>query len=551
MVWKSDSRGVLLMLLGLLGACGAHDARLAQPTAPLIENLGTHHHPISTSEPMAQRYFDQGMVLAWAFNHAEAARSFQAAQRLDPTCAMCYWGEALVLGPHINADMEPANVPRAWAALRRAQALQHRATPRERAYIEALAQRYTQTPIRERASLDEAYAAAMGEVVRQYPDDLDAATLYAEAIMDIHPWDYWSREGEPRPWTPDIVSTLESVIARDTEHIGANHLYIHALEASPFPERAIASADRLQYLVPAAGHLVHMPSHIYIRTGRYHEAAEANQRAIEVDRAYRARYQLESLYTHAYIPHNYHFLAAAATLEGRSELALAAARDAAAMVDRPEMRQPGGATLQHYAAMPLYMMARFGKWDEILATPAPPRDLIYPTAVWHYARGMAFTGKGRLVEASEELERLRALARDPALEGLAIWDVNQVSDLLAVAMRVLAGRLAATQRDFDKAVAILEEGVRLEDALVYDEPPAWPHPVRQVMGAVLLQAGRPAEAERVFRVDLLRYPENGWSLSGLSRSLSAQGKELEAAGARRRFDIAWARADIAPALSFL
>lgn len=538
------------VLWGISGACSTRAPEAPQPPpAPLFEGLGDHHHPITTTEPLAQRYFDQGLILAWGFNHAEAARSFRAAQRLDPACAMCFWGEALVLGPNINAGMRDENVPTAWNAVQTAMSLSHGASERERAYITALAARYAPHPVADRAALDSAYAEAMGEVARRYPDDLDAATLHAEALMDVHPWNYWTREGTPRPWTAAIVSTLESVLARAPDHPGANHLYIHAVEASPRPERAMASADRLPRLVPGIGHLVHMPSHIYIRTGRYHEAAEANRRAIAVDRAYLARLESEGIYPQAYMPHNYHFLVASAVLEGRSALANETARALAEVVDRDAMRRPGMGTLQHYLVTPLYTLVRFGRWGELLAEPLPPADLPYPRAVWHYARGMALAATGQQQEARQALQRLNEIARDPAVAEITLWEINRVTDLLAVASQVLAGQIAAAAGDFDTAITHLREGVRLEDTLRYDEPPAWPHPVRQILGPILLLAGQPAAAEQVFYEDLVRYPENGWSLAGLAESLRAQGKGDEARRAQRRFELAWARADASPTAS--
>lgn len=540
------------MLAGIAGACGARTPHTVQkPTAPLFAGLGSHHHPITTGEPLAQRYFDQGLIFAWGFNHAEAARSFRAAQRIDPDCAMCYWGEALVLGPNINAPMKPEDVPIAWNALRKAKSLASRASARERAYIAALEKRYAPEPLADRGPLDQAYAKAMGEVARRYPDDLDATTLYAEALMDTHPWDYWTRDGQARPWTPAIVSTLESVLARAPDHPGANHLYIHAVEASPNPERAMASADKLPRLVPGIGHVVHMPSHIYIRTGRYHEAALTNERAIAVDRAYLAQVDASGIYPQGYVPHNYHFLAAAATLEGRGRLAIETARQLASLVDRDQMRRPDQGTLQHYFVTPLYYLTRFGMWNEILTEPMPPEDLLYPRGVWHYARGMALAAKGRLREAGAELARLQIITRDPAIAEIEVWDVNRVADLLAIAAQVLAGKIAAAAGDFDTAIGHLREGVRMEDVLLYEEPPSWQHPVRQILGAVLIQAGQPAAAEEVFQEDLLRYPENGWSLFGLARSLEIQNEERAAQVAARRFAVAWARADIEPTLSIL
>jgi tetratricopeptide (TPR) repeat protein len=512
-------------------------------TAPLFDNLGNYHHPISTSSELAQRYFDQGLILAYGFNHAEAARSFREAARLDPNCAICYWGVALVLGPNINAAMEAEAVPEAWQALQKAQELSENASEKERAYIQALTKRYSSQPVENQKANDIAYAKAMREVQRRYPDDLDAATLFAEALMDTMPWQYWTKDGEPKPETGELLATLESVLKRNPDHPGANHMYIHAVEASPNPDRGIASADRLRNLVPGAGHLVHMPSHIYIRVGRYHDAVLANQRAIEADQDYITQCHAQGLYPLGYMPHNHHFLLASAAIAGESELAIQAAHHTAAMADQKMMREPGYGTLQHYYSIPLYTLAKFGKWDEILAEPAPAEDLKYPTGVWHYARGLAFTAKGQPQEAAQELAQLKAIAADPSLEKVTIWDINTSSSLLNIASEVLAGELAAKQGDYENAIAYLETAVSLEDNLNYDEPPPWLSPVRESLGAVLLEAGRAAEAERVYREDLKRFPENGWSLYGLAQSLRVQGKAEEARTVQARFEKAWKYGD--------
>jgi tetratricopeptide (TPR) repeat protein len=415
---------------------------------------------------------------------------------------------------------------------------------REQAYIQALSKRYGPKPLKDRTLLDVAYANAMREVASNSPDDSDAATLFGEALMVLHPWNYWQEDGEPQPWTSEILTVLEVSLKNDPNNPGANHLYLHAVEASPNPERGLASADRLRDLVPGIGHMVHMPSHIYIRTGYYHEGSLANERAIKSDQAYAAKTRALGLYPILYMPHNYHFLVATASMEGRSEKTIQVARYMSTHTDKQMMREPGFGTLQHFWATPFYVFIRFGKWDEILAEPSPPEDLIYPTGVYHYARGMAFTRKGRLKEAQEELNQLVLIASDPALRTVTIWDINTTWSLLQIANQVLSGELAAKGGDYDKAISHLERGVRLEDELNYDEPPPWLIPVRQSLGAILLEAGRPAEAEKVYRQDLAHYPENGWSLDGLHQSLVAQGKTEAAANAKRRGEIAWARADV-------
>ena len=513
------------------------------PQVILFDNLGDHHHPITTDSDLAQRYFDQGLIFAYGFNHSEAERAFLEAARLDPECAMCYWGAALVLGPNINALMEDEALPKAYERVQKALELSSRTSAKEQAYIRALSKRYGPKPLKDHTPLDVAYASAMCEVASSFPEDSDASTLCGEALMVLHPWDYW-QEGGPQPWTSEILTVLELALKTNPNNPGANHLYIHAVEASPNPERGLVSADRLRDLVPGIGHMVHMPSHIYLRTGYYHEGSLANERAIKSDQDYAAKTRAIGLYPILYMPHNYHFLVATASMEGQSEKAIQVALNMSTHTDQHMMREPDFGTLQHFWVTPFYVFIRFGRWDAILAEPAPPEDLIYPTGVYHYARGMAFTKKGRLKEAQVELNRLSLIASDPALRKVTIWDINTTWSLLQIANQVLSGELAAKRGDYDKAIRYLERGVSLEEALNYDEPPPWLIPVRQSLGAVLLEAGRPAEAEKVYRQDLLHYPENGWSLYGLHQSLVAQGKTEAAAEAKRRGEIAWARADV-------
>ncbi|MGB3492463.1 MAG: hypothetical protein WBA57_07035 [Elainellaceae cyanobacterium] len=516
--------------------------------APLFDNLGSYTFPISTTSDLAQRYFDQGMILAYGFNHAEAFRSLSAAAELDPTCAMCHWGMAYVLGPNINAAMDAGAVPTAYEEMQTAIALSDSATERERAYIQALAQRYSAEPVSDRTELDLAYANAMGAVARQYPDDADAASFYAEALMDTMPWDYWNEDGSPKPETTTILNTLESVIERRPDHPMALHLYIHAVEKER-PELGIAAADRLRDLVPGAGHLVHMPGHIYIRVGRYHDAVVANLKAIAADESYVTQCHAQGLYPVGYMPHNHHFLWFAAMMAGQKDIAMEAAHHTA-MVDPDLMREEGYGTLQHYFSIPLYTLIKFEAWDEILAQPAPDDDLAYPAAVWHFARGMAFANQGQTADAGAELEALEAIANSSALDGITIWDINTTHNLMDIASAVLNGEIAAQSGDLDGAIAQLQRGVELEDRLNYDEPASWYSPVRQRLGAVLLAANRPAEAETVFRADLAIYPDNGWSLYGLAQSLKNQHMP-EAATVQSQFDVVWQYADydLAPTYS--
>ncbi len=512
--------------------------------APLFTGLGERSHPISTRVGLAQRYFDQGLMLAYGFNHAEAARSFREVQRLDPENPMGYWGEALVLGPNINnASMDEAQVRGAWSALQAALARIDRGTPAEQDYVRALAKRYGPEPVDDRAPLDRAYADAMREVARRHPDDLDAQTLFVEALMDTTPWNYWLDGREPKPITREMLATLEQVMERDPSHPLANHLYIHVVEAA-YPERGVAAAERLPSVAPGAGHLVHMPAHIFIRVGRYADASDANERAIAADDDYVSQCHAQGLYPLAYVPHNHHFLWYAASMEGRSARAVEAAQEVARLVDEDRMREPGYGTLQHYYALPLYALTRFGRWTEILAQPSPAWELRYPRGVWHYARGVALARMGRTEAARVELGRLRAIAGESSLDGVTIWDINSTRSLLQIAAAVLQGEIAFESGDLDTAIARFEEATALEDALTYDEPPPWHAPVRQTLGAALLAAGRPGEAERVYREDLAKYPANGWSLFGLAAALEAQGRQEEAAAARAEFEVAWKRADV-------
>ncbi len=540
----------LLLLFGLLSflvaGIGISDTVSAdRKTVPLHDNLGKHQYPVSTVVPLAQQYFDQGLILSFGFNHAEAARSFREAARLDPKCAMCYWGEALVLGPNINAPMNDADVPRAYSAAQKALSLVSNATKKENALIQALTKRYTRAIAQDRSHLDEAYAQAMRVVFRQYPDDVLIGSLLAEALMDLHPWDYWKKNGEAQPWTSEIVSTLETVLTKEPNQPLANHLYIHAIEGSPHPEKALPSAERLATLVPGSGHLVHMPAHIYLRIGRYHDAALANQEAVKVDQHYLNHSHVESIYTAAYVPHNFHFLWAAATKTGQYKLAMEAARDTAAKVNPEEMREPGfSGTLQHFWLMPLYTQALFGKWREILTESEPPADLLYIRGIWHYARGLAQLRQGEIDSAQLELTHLQQIIADPAVTDLKIFDVNEITQVLKIAQAVLEGEILAEQQGYEAAIVRLERAISLEDGLNYTEPKDWYLPPRQVLGAVLLTAGKAAEAEQVYREDLQFHPQNGWSLYGLVQALRAQGKKAEAKATQEQFNEAWSDADV-------
>jgi tetratricopeptide (TPR) repeat protein len=549
---------VLLMSLVTMGMILVLAPASAQDTAsdqlaPLLEGLGDFTYPVTTTggDPKVQEFFDQGLLLSFGFNHKEAERSFREAARRDTTCAMCWWGVALVNGPSITAPMEASQVPVAWDALQKARSLSARVTDLEQGYIDALASRYIAEPVEDRSSLDEAYAGAMGDLVSRYPGDATLKSLFAEALMDQHPWDYWQKNGDARPWTGEIIRALESARRTDRDHPLANHLYIHAVEASGTPERGLDAAERLGDVIPGAGHLVHMPSHIYIRVGEFHKASLANQRAIQSDNDYLAQCNAQGVYPLATMPYNHYSLWATATLEGRSSVAIEAAFSAAEQIDSEMMRAPGLGTLQHYYVTPLYALVRFGKWEEILELPDPDEDLVYPRGIWHYARGMAMVRTGRVGEAGEELQQVQTIAADSSLAEVTIWGINSTSTLVEIAALILEGEIAAKTWDFDASVELLKKAIELEDDLRYHESPDWFFPVRQILGAVLVDAARYAEAEVVYREDLAVFPKNGWSLYGMAQALRGGGRSQEARRVEMLFEGAWQWSDIAlPASRF-
>jgi tetratricopeptide (TPR) repeat protein len=508
--------------------------------AMLFDDLGTLTRPVTTSSPSAQRYFDQGLRLTYAFNHDEATRSFAMAAEIDPACAMCFWGVALTLGPNYNVPMLPARAKAAWEALERAKLLAPRTTPVELALVSALTTRYKgQDPLDPVAMhpFNVAYADAMRTIAQSFPDDLDVQVLFAEATMDINPWKLWTLDGKPSEGTEETVSTLERVIAREPNHPGANHYYIHAVEASPHPEKALPSAERLPGLIPGAGHIVHMPAHIFQRVGRYADASTANEQAVRVDLAYMQKTTPPGYYP-MYLGHNYGFLAFSSSMEGRSAVSLEAARHASkAMPPGMIDMMPG---MDFFVAEPLLTMVRFGKWDDLLAEPRP--DPKYPvlTGFWLHGHGMALAAKGRTTEALAHRDELLKLAAAVPPELLA--GQSSAKDVLGLAAKVIEARVATLQKRKD-SLALWAEAVDLADKLAYAEPDDWFYPVRHYQGAALHSAGKAKEAEAVYREDLRRHPHNGWALFGLSKSLAAQKKTAEAAAVNDEFDAAWKNAD--------
>lgn len=513
--------------------------------APLFDGMGSHRHPITTSDPDAQRYFDQGLIIDFAFNHAESARSFRAAQTLDPECAMCFWGEALALGPNINVTsngvvvMSDDERTTAFAAIQQAVALKENASEAERDYIDALATRYNGDPSTERVPLDLAYVDAMRELHQKYPDDDDAAALFAESMMNTMPWDYWLDPEQPKPLTEEVLAALENVLERNPQHPLAIHLYIHAVEASSQPERAEAPADTLRDLVPGAGHLVHMPSHIYWRVGRYADASAANILAASVDEAYIDACNAQGFYPALYYPHNIHFLWAASSMEGRSAVAIEAARKVAAKV-RLEMIEEFP-SVEFFSTIPLLALTQFGRWDEVLAEPAPPENLEYSTAIWHYVRATAYAKQGKLDDARAEHAKLLPLREETDVLFLdSIY--YPATMLLTIADALVQGEIAMAEGNHDEAIAHFRLAVATQDELPYIEPPFWYYPTRHTLGKALLTAGDAAGAEEVYRADLEQHPRNGWALFGLIQSLEAQDKD--ASEIQARFDKIWAQADV-------
>jgi tetratricopeptide (TPR) repeat protein len=530
-------------LVGPPAARAQHAEEHAAPKpVTLLSGLGTHRHPIATSSPEAQKYFDQGMVMLFGFNHEEAYRAFEKAAQLDPTAAMPHWGMALVTGANYN-DVEPEvnRLKRARAEVDKALALSTAGPENERAYVEALAKRYVADPASaDKAALAHDYNAAMRALSQKYPDDLDAATLYAESGMNLRPWKLYGSDGTPAEGTEEIVAVLESVLKREPNHPGANHYYIHAVEASRHPERALPSAARLETLVPNAGHLVHMPSHVYIRTGNYLAAEKSNAIAAEVDRKYIRETGAQGMYPVMYYTHNVHFQSAAAAMAGRHA---EAKKSAQVLVDAVLPVLSMDPMLEGFLLQPIFVALRFQKWDDVRKMEDPGPKLPLARAAWLYARAMA-AAASKDAQAADALRVAYGIARDAVPPAQMAGPQNSAVALFAVATPVLDARIAESLGDYARALASWERAVAADDALAYDEPPAWYYPVRESLGGALLRAGRAADAERVFRADLDRHPRNPRSLLGLAASLEAQGKSADAAFARAQYDVAVKDADV-------
>ncbi len=510
--------------------------------APLFENLGSLTYKISTTQKSAQVYFNQGLRLTYAFNHAEAHRSFMEAARLDPDAPMTFWGQAYALGPNINDPLpERERIEKALTALEKAKSKFSNCTAKEKALIEALATRYSIDTLTTSESLNLAYMQAMKKVVATFPEDGQIQTLYAASVMNTVPWNYWDADGNPSPNIAEAKLALEKAIQLNPDNPGAHHYYIHMVEL-PKPDLAVPSAEKLGSLMPAAGHIVHMPSHIYIRVGRYYDAVKVNQRAVLADEDYISQCFAQGMYPLGYYPHNIHFLWSAASLLGNSDIAIGAAKKTAEKVPVGEMEEMH--FLQNFAATPLLAYVRFGKWNDILTMPAPNNKIKHLKLIWHYARGIAFTRKNNLKEAREELLALKIMQDDPELETILAVGFDSSLTISELAYEVVAGEIAALEGNYNLAINHLGKAVKIEDELVYNEPSSWHIPPRQNLGAILLKAEKFEEAEAVFREDLDDLRQNGWSLMGLYKSLSAQKKMKEAVQVKQEFDEAWKHGDL-------
>ena len=538
------ARWAVVLSATVLAACGTQPYETVTVTQPMFAGTGPHHRPVATASAEVQSYFDQGLAFLYAFNHDEAIRSFRRATEIDPSCAMGWWGIAYANGPHINnAVVPPQREAEAFAAAQKAASLaQLLDDGADRALILAVTERYASPQPEDRGPLDAAYATAMAEVYKRYPDDGDVGALYAEALMDLHPWDLWTHDGSPKEWTPEIVALLEDLIAAHPEHPLALHLYIHTVEASDDPARADQAADRLRDLMPGLGHMVHMPSHIDVRRGRWQEAILANTKAIAADAAYREAALVPPDFYRLYMSHNHHMKAYAAMMVGRSEVAMTSIRQLVSEIPEDWLRE-NTLWADGFIAMPYEVMMRFGRWQEILDEPEPADYLPFTRSMHHAAHAVALAALDRPEEARIEQQAFLELRTTVPEE--AFFGNNMASDLLNVADRLVEGEILYREGAKEAGIEALYEAAALEDALRYDEPPDWIQPIRHALGATLMQEGRSADAEVVYREDLARLPDNGWSLFGLARALRLQGKNQEAASVEARFDAVWEGADTA------
>jgi tetratricopeptide (TPR) repeat protein len=530
---------VLLALFLCLPALAQdnHATHVASKPVTLVSGVGSAHHPVSTQNPEAQQFFDQGLRFIYAFNHDEAARSFQKAADLDPKLAIAYWGIAEAVGPNYNDPASDDRFRQAHQEIQKAVDLSSGASPSEQAYIQAMAKRFPADPKADRRKAAEEYHDAMREVVKKYPDDLDAATLFAESGMTLHPWGLWHVDGTPEAGTEEIVATLGSVIRRDPNHLGAIHYYIHAVEASPNPERALAGANRLASLAPNAGHIVHMPAHVYIRTGDYEAAVKTNEEAAAVDRAYLKASGAQGIYSMMYYSHNLHFIAMCSAMDGNYAEAKKNANLLAEHVGPAVKMMP---PLEGFMTIPMAVDVRFHRWDDILATKQPDPDMKATTGFWHFSRGMALAGKGRLDEAEAEYKIVSdAEAATPPDAVFAMPINNKTKDILKIAEDVLGAKIALARKDNVQAISLLTAAVAIQDTLKYGEPPDWFFPVRESLGGVLLMNGDAAGAEKVFRADLDRNPRNPRSLFGLQQALKAQNRNYDATFVEAQFKASW------------
>jgi tetratricopeptide (TPR) repeat protein len=509
--------------------------------APVLKNIGDYSVPATTNSKYAQLFFNQGIIMANGFNHAEAERSFREAVRLDSTFAMGYWGIAYVLGPNLNSASNLGAFREIRDAVSKAARLSENASAWEKALIKATQIKF---PMDTASVNSDGFISSMKQAFQQFPANSFVATLYAESLMNVHAWDFYAgKGGEPRPWTGEIVSILEKTISTDSKNPLANHLFLHVTEAGSDFSKSLISAERLKTLVPSAGHLVHMPSHIYINTGDYHEGTMSNEDAVKADSIYIAECKSQGYYPQMYYTHNYHFLAATAAFEGRAARSIEAAYKTANIVDKKYARDKSFETVQHYLTIPNHILIKFAQWEKILVLPQPTSDLVYPIAIWHYARGMAYANTNKIVQAKDELKKLIDLGKSRAIFEQMIWGINKVSEVCLISSKVLEAEIDASEGKYANAIQLLGEAVKIEDKLNYNEPPDWFFSVRHVLGNVLLKAKDYSQAEKIYKEDLSHWPKNGFALNGLAESLSAQGKSEEAELVKKQFKEAWKYAD--------